>query len=116
MKSSSKKIKILLENSLYAPIELEFTIWLWGNICFIFLNAEVLSGYIFQDIDNLNIINVGYTNGMFGYLPTTKDILDGGYEVDKSRKYFGIKNRIHKNNEKKIRSEIIAEIQLLINK
>lgn len=116
MKSSSKKIKILLEKSLYAPIELEFTIWLWGNICFLFLNAEVLSGYIFQDIDNLNIINVGYTNGMFGYLPTTKDIFDGGYEVDKSRKYFGIKNRIHKNNEKKIRSEIIAEIQLLINK
>jgi hypothetical protein len=116
MKSSSKKITILLENNLYAPIELEFTIWLWGNICFIFLNAEVLSSYIFKNIDNLNIINVGYTNGMFGYLPTTKDILEGGYEVDKSRRYFGITKRIHINNEKKIRSEIIAEIKSLINK
>ena len=41
---------------------------------------------------------------MFGYLPTKKDILDGGYEVDKSRIPFGIKDRIKINTEEKIRN------------
>lgn len=115
MKSFSKKIKIELENNTNAEHDLEFTIWLWGKTCFIFINAEVLSGYIFENMYGLNIINVGYTNGMFGYLPTKNDIRNGGYEVDKSRVVFGIKARIKENNEEKIKTEIINQIKILSN-
>ena len=48
----------------------------------------------------------GYSNGMLGYLPTTKDLLEGGYEVDKSRKNFGIDSRISVENEKIIKKKI----------
>jgi len=113
MKAVSKAIKIQMSNNLLAPRDIEFTIWIWGKTCFIFINAEVLSGYIFNNIAGLNIINVGYTNGMFGYLPTQKDILDGGYEVDKSRIYFGIKNRIKENTERILKTEIRKQIKIL---
>ena len=115
MKSFSKKLKIKLENNLIAPRDIEFTIWIWDKTCFIFINAEVLSGYIFNNINELNIINVGYTNGMFGYLPTKKDIQEGGYEVDKSRIAFGIENRIMKDTEIKIKDEIIKQIKIMTN-
>jgi len=115
MKSFSKKIKIELEDNKNAPRDLEFTIWLWDKTCFIFINAEVLSGYIFENIFGLNVINVGYTNGMFGYLPTKKDIQDGGYEVDKSRVVFGLKARIKENTEEKIKTEITKQIKILSN-
>jgi len=110
----SNKIKIEMNNKLMTPRDIEYTIWIWGKTCFIFINAEVLSGYIFKNIYGLNIINVGYTNGMFGYLPTKKDILDGGYEVDKSRIPFGIKDRIKINTEEKIKKEILNQIKILI--
>jgi hypothetical protein len=113
MKPASKTIKIQMNNNLFTPRDIEFTIWIWGKTCFIFINAEVLSGYIFNNISGLNIINVGYTNGMFGYLPTQKDILDGGYEVDKSRIPFGIKNRIKKNTERILKTEISNQIKIL---
>jgi len=111
----SNKIKIEMNNNLMTPRDIEYTIWIWEKTCFIFINAEVLSGYIFKNIYGLNIINVGYTNGMFGYLPTKKDIQDGGYEVDKSRIPFGIKDRIKINTEEKIKKVILNRIKILIS-
>ena len=113
MRSISKSIKIELENNTLAPRNIEITIWLWEATCFIFVNAEVLSGYIMNNYKNLNIINVGYTNGMFGYLPTEKDILEAGYEVNKSRKYFKINDKLKTNNEAKIKNEIKKMINSL---
>ena len=77
------------------------------------MSAEVLSGYNFSRINNLDIINVGYANGMLAYLPTKKDIMDGGYEIDKSRPPFGINSRIDKNAEQIIKNTIKETIKKL---
>ena len=114
-KSKVCKLQIPLNNNCYANKKLEVTIWLWGGICFIFMSAEVLSGYTFTKIDGLNIINVGYSNGMIGYLPTKLDIYEGGYEVDKSRPPFGLNNRISLKAEKMIKDKIYNEIKKLNN-
>ena len=47
---------------------------------------------------------------MIGYLPTKEDIIKGGYEVDKSRINFQIKDKISKENERKIKDKIDALI------
>jgi len=36
------------------------------------------------------IIPLGYTDGMVGYIPTAKAIREGGYEVERSYKLFGL--------------------------
>ena len=58
---------------------------------------------------------MGYSNGMLGYLPTTKDLLEGGYEVDKSRKNFGIDSRISVENEKIIKENILTLLKKFLN-
>jgi len=113
IKSSINIIDLPLEDISISPRKLESVIWIWGHICFIYLNAEVLSGFMFKDINNLRIINVGYSNGMIGYLPTKQDILDGGYEVDKSRNAFGLKSRVSLTAEMKIKSSVINQIKKL---
>jgi len=112
-KTKILEIQIPLQKNSYANKKLEVTIWVWGNICFIFMSAEVLSGFTFTEIEGLNIINVGYSNGMIGYLPTKLDIYDGGYEVDKSRPPFGLNNRISLEAEKIIKDKIYEEIKNL---
>ena len=112
-KTKILEIKIPLQNNSYANKKLEATIWLWDNICFIFMSAEVLSGFTFTKIDGLYIINVGYSNGMIGYLPTKLDIYNGGYEIDKSRPPFGLNNRISLEAEKIIKDKIYKEIRNL---
>ena len=111
--SKTIKIPIPLKNKSFTKKDLEITIWKWESICFIFMSAEVLSGYNFSRINNLDIINVGYANGMLAYLPTKKDIMDGGYEIDKSRPPFGINSRIDKNAEQIIKNTIKETIKKL---
>jgi len=113
--SKTIKLPIPLKNNSYTKNDLEITIWIWDKICFIFMSAEVLSGYNFGKINNLDVINVGYSNGMLGYLPTKNDILNGGYEVDKSRPPFGIHARIDESTEQIINDTIKETIKNLIN-
>ena len=37
----------------------------------------------------LDLLTVGYCNGMVGYIPTFDAMLEGGYEVERSYKIFG---------------------------
>lgn len=113
--SETIKIPIPLDDKTFTNNDLEITIWIWDKICFIFMSAEVLSGYNFNKINNMNVINVGYSNGMLGYLPTKKDILDGGYEVDKSRPPFRINSRIDSSVEEIVKNKIRETIEKLIN-
>ena len=90
--------------------KLDITIWNWQKVIFVFLNGEILSGYNIFDFKGAVVICIGYTNGMIGYLPTKEDIIKGGYEVDKSRINFQIKDKISKENERKIKDKIDALI------
>ncbi|MDC3057372.1 hypothetical protein OA100_00800 [Alphaproteobacteria bacterium] len=111
-KSYNLKYNILLANNEFLNRKLDITIWNWGEIVFLFLNAEVLSGYNIFSYKGKKIICVGYSNGMLGYLPTATDIQQGGYEIDKSRINFNINNRIASNNEELIQ----IKIQSILNK
>jgi hypothetical protein len=116
IKSKSINFFLPLDNNSYSDKRLEITIWIWDKICFLFISAEVLSSYRFKNIDGFYIINVGYSNGMLGYLPTVNDIKNGGYEVDKSRPFFGLNERVSEKAEELIKTKIYTEIRKLHNK
>ncbi len=105
----SKEIfcNLKLENGTFFRKKLNITIWNWHKVIFIFLNGEILSGYNILSYKDSEVICVGYANGMIGYLPTKKDLMEGGYEVDKSRKNFQIESRISIENEKIIKDNIL---------
>ena len=105
---SSKKIlkKVPLDNGDNGLCPLDISIWNWDPIIMIFVNAEVLSGFNIENYKNKIIMCIGYSNGMLGYLPTSSDMNDGGYEVDKSRVNFQIKHRIDKLFLKNLQLEI----------
>ena len=98
--------KVKLSDNTYHFSNLSITLWDWGEVIFIFINAEVLSGYNLLKYGNKNVLCVGYTNGMIGYLPTKKDILEGGYEIEKSRKFFNIKQNLNLDIEQTIKKRI----------
>ena len=97
--------EIKLSDNTYHFSNLNITLWDWGKIIFMFINAEVLSGYNLFEYKNKKVLCVGYTNGMIGYLPTKKDILEGGYEIEKSRKFFNIRKNLNLDIEKTIKKE-----------
>ena len=92
----SKEICILptLETNIKADLDLNITFWKLDKVVLIFVNAEVLSGFDINEIENKKVICIGYSNGMIGYLPTSKDLHQGGYEVDKSRLKFNLPKRM----------------------
>ena len=58
----------------------------------------------------------GYSGGMIGYIPTSKAIEEGGYEVDGSLKLFGMSkgfSNFIENDIKKTISEILLELNML---
>ena len=98
--------EIKLSDNTYHFSNLNITLWDWGKIIFMFINAEVLSGYNLFEYKNKKVLCVGYANGMIGYLPTKKDILEGGYEIEKSRKFFNIRKNLNLDIEKTIKKRI----------
>ena len=53
----------------------------------------MLNCFDFQNKDN--IISVGYTNGMIGYIAPKNEYKYGGYEIDGFIKRFNLKSRIN---------------------
>lgn len=75
------------------------------NVLILFLSAEVLSEYyqILKQIwPDKMLIPAGYIENIFGYLPTEKVILDGGYEAKDFFKPFKVKGQFIPNIEHKI--------------
>ncbi|UJF18272.1 neutral/alkaline non-lysosomal ceramidase N-terminal domain-containing protein [Vibrio sp. SS-MA-C1-2] len=68
-----------------------------GNVIkLLTINAEVVNAYqqyISKYIDK-DILCVGYSNGMLGYIPTKKQIEEGGYEPNDSAYYFYLKSTL----------------------
>ena len=97
--AKNQKIPVILEKGNSLGRKIDVTRWVFGNLNFTFLSAEVLSRYSIQSQylkKNVVEIEAGYSNGMLGYLPTKEDFLGGGYEIDASRKKFAIPSRISK--------------------
>ena len=112
MKSS---LYLKLKNGKTFNKKLEIIIWNWSPVIFIFFNGEVLSGYNISNFKDYKIICVGYSNGMIGYLPTKNDIIEGGYEVDKSRINFRIQDRLCETNESIIKNQIKSLIYKIVD-
>lgn len=83
------------------------------NLAFIGCNAEMAQAYgtFIKQLDS-TVLPLGYTNGMVGYIPTTEQLIEGGYEPEESIFYFGLPNRLSSTQEILIRhnfKEMIGE-------
>jgi hypothetical protein len=72
-----------------------------------YASAEVLSDYLPMLAKEFNvpyesIIPLAYVNEVFGYLPTDKQIKEGGYEAKDFLPWFGIKDNSFKPNIEKV--------------
>jgi hypothetical protein len=69
-------------------------------------SAEVLSGYdrwLESGRDGgREVVPVGYLDGVFGYLPTSRDLAEGGYEADESRAAYGLRGRYRASVESRV--------------
>jgi hypothetical protein len=80
---------------------------------FVSLSAEPCAGYVEkveQLFPGMTTVPVGYTRGVFGYLPTTAMLQEGGYEVATFFRYFGLAGSFQSDVELKILSSL-AELR-----
>jgi len=74
-----------------SAIPLEITwIDLSKELSLVTTNAEMVASYglFIKDKFKGQVLPIGYTNGMIGYVPTAKQISEGGYESKESVFYF----------------------------
>lgn len=74
------------------------------DISFLTCNAEFVQAYGFyvKEIKN-NLLPLGYTNGMIGYIPTKEQLMGGGYESLDSVFYFGYPSIVAEDMEDEIK-------------
>ncbi|MFB6465407.1 neutral/alkaline non-lysosomal ceramidase N-terminal domain-containing protein [Cytobacillus sp. Hz8] len=95
----------------YAKLNISY-IQFAENLCFLAANAEMVVEYgIFaKEILGDHLLPIGYTNGMIGYIPTEKQLEEGGYEPVESTYYFGLPSQFSPEIEGIIK-EVIAQIR-----
>ncbi|CAN7665943.1 neutral/alkaline non-lysosomal ceramidase N-terminal domain-containing protein [Paenibacillus sp. LjRoot56] len=73
------------------PLEL-IELKLGEELSLLGMNAEVVVDYglYIKQISKGNVLPIGYTNGMFGYIPTAQQLIEGGYETHESTLYFAM--------------------------
>ena len=71
---------------------------------FILMNCEPSNNY--SSLLGSDCTVSGYTSGVFGYLPTDNQIIQGGYEVNGFMHYFGTSGSFNKNTEKIVTTKI----------
>lgn len=70
-------------------------------------NAELVQEYgKYIKEKNDTIIPLGYSNGMVGYIPTSKQLEEGGYEAEESLFYFGFPAKLSSSTETEIKQKI----------
>jgi len=89
-------LPLILDDKSQVERNLMITQWPLGDITLLFLSGEILSGYAQPFTPENRVIHIGYSNGMCGYIPTAKDLPEGGYEVDGSRERFNLPRRVSK--------------------
>ncbi|MHB1654249.1 MAG: glucosamine-6-phosphate deaminase [Desulfitobacteriaceae bacterium] len=73
------------------PLEISW-VQLAEGLSLLTANAEMVVHYglLIKDKFSGQVLPVGYTNGMIGYVPTAEQIAEGGYEAKDSGLYFGL--------------------------
>ena len=100
------KINLPLENKMSVSLNIRY--FNLGEIKFYILNGEPLSNYRelllnnLQETSKYNIFTVGYSDHPIGYIPDEQALKEGGYETDRSLKFFGLRSRFSKEIEQKI--------------
>lgn len=84
---------------------------------FISIPAEVHSSYLGilrEAFPGLKIYPLGYADGMIGYLPCEEEIREGGYEVQKSVKYYGWDDSMSEVSVRNFTTRLIKEMKNLL--
>lgn len=80
-------------------------------------NGEMSGEYsrFAKKVNDKGVLSIGYTNGMIGYIPTSNQLNEGGYEAEDSTLYFALGGKLNDRNEEKIKEKIkdILEDKLL---
>lgn len=90
---------------------------LTDKLLLVFVNGELVcdySVYIKKKYPAWDIVTVGYTDGMVGYLATAEQLEDGGYEADDFLYYFGLAGKFKPSIEKTIKQGLVEVIDKLI--
>lgn len=86
-------IELAEKNKLLDTINVEMQMLAIGNVVFVSLPGEVfceIGNGIKDTFAPLKAVFVGYANGLVGYIPTAKALVEGGYESDDSHKLYGV--------------------------
>ncbi|PWW28254.1 neutral/alkaline ceramidase-like enzyme [Cytobacillus oceanisediminis] len=92
-----------------AGLPLEFRLLsLGGNLSFLAMNAEMVVEYgiYIKQAFNGRVIPLPYSNGMIGYVPTEKQLMEGGYESKEFIYYFALPAPFDRSIEKRIKEKM----------
>lgn len=87
---------------LVSSLPLDLTYWhVAGGLSFLTLNCETVVEYglTLKEHYRGRVLPLGYSNGMLGYLPTAKQLEEGGYEPYGSTFYFAMPAPFHPDAE-----------------
>jgi len=78
-----------------------------SDLHFIAFNGEMVQEYGLEAKRNdPDALPIGYSNGMVGYVPTSEQLNDGGYESEEFIYYFGLPAPFQQTIEKTIKNEM----------
>lgn len=103
--------RLLLGNPhrISGALELEMTrLTLAAELALLTVNAEAVVEYglYAKALSGDRVLPMGYCNGMIGYVPTRKQLIEGGYEALESTFYFGIPAPLQQSVEERMREAI----------
>ncbi|MBA4496257.1 neutral/alkaline non-lysosomal ceramidase N-terminal domain-containing protein [Paenactinomyces guangxiensis] len=77
------------------------------------MNGEAVVDYglFIKEQFNGHVLPVPYSNGMIGYIPTAKQVIEGGYEAKESVYYFGLPASFAPSLEKRICNGFITLVR-----
>jgi hypothetical protein len=77
------------------------------------INGEVVVDYglLVKQRFGGRILPVPYSNGIIGYIPTARQVLEGGYEAKESTLYFGLPAPFAPGLESKIHDGIVSLVE-----
>lgn len=90
---AQKTMELTAKNQLMTNIGMELQVIAIGELILVGLPGEVfceLGRDIKQEFAPLKSVFIGYANGLVGYIPTAKALMEGGYEPSESHKFYGV--------------------------
>lgn len=89
------------------PLELAY-VQIAAGLGLLAMSAEVVVEYglMIKKVSGGNVVPLPYSNGMIGYIPTARQIEEGGYESHDAAYYFGLPSPFAKMVEKRMTEAI----------